>query len=364
MKKNFYLTLALVASMAFSSCNKDENTGDSNVVYKFSASFNLESMTSKEVEETMTAAVKSVFLSAGFSADNFTLELSAPDSATASQIIIDKMTRVENEVKDKFEKGIVTLRVKGSEKKYLGDNNDKNHPISVWYSKEMRKSVVSAGKYPIVYGLLEYEYDHNYQFVKWIRSEEFYFRPWEQSRGDYFILFGVDTNNGAGGDYVYLFLEHSGKAGGNEFVWENQYANSYITDVIGVYGGGEPQTLRIDGRTYKKQNQVADLNKKATGEYVWIYTTSDPMPGYQGYYLITGNWMNDQCCRMLQGGNESAAVNNLNSPYFYNGHRIVERVVQAYDKYGNHKGELNTNYSLNGYLMRLVMTYATKNTGY
>lgn len=103
----------------------------------------------------------------------------------------------------------------------------------------------------------------------------------------------IDENNATGLDYDYWKKV-------NHYVWENAYADKYITDVICIYGGGEPQQITIDGRRYQKANRVADLNKHASGEYVYLYTTTDPVKGYEGYYLNTGTRNSGRkCCRMI-----------------------------------------------------------------
>lgn len=69
-------------------------------------------------------------------------------------------------------------------------------------------------------------------------------------------------------------------------------------------------------------------------------------------------------CRMLYDDDDFRASDYVNSPYVKNGHRFVERVVQAYDTHGNHKGELDTNRGHGGVFMRMILTYATKSSGY
>lgn len=373
MKALIYSMLAFVAGITFVSCDNDnENDPKDDSVFLFSASVNVIFGDNEQGAEEQKSVALNALKSVGFSADKLTMEYSGIES-DAVNVLNDKMAQVEQEVQSNMNDGIINVGVKGAKKNNYTTENDKKHTIRQWYSKEFRHNFV-GGSAPGSTGLSKT--GHDFYWVKFIRSEETSYYPIGYYEDDYYTQFGTDTNLDAGGDYIYLILEHSGKRNNSpendqEFKWESQYENTYITDVIGIYGGGEPQSIRIDGRTYKKMNRVADLNKKASGEYVWLYATTDPMPGYQGYYLNTGaaDYTYDlPGCRMLTLKKDFVANNYLNTPNTYRGHRIVERVVQAYSTKGKPMGELDTNYGQHDekscYYERLVLTYASKSANY
>lgn len=379
MKKYFYFVLALVVGVVFASCSKDNDDPTPNPevgsVFLFSASISLDSSVDSTHAVTMMETAEKALLSVGFSADNYTMELSGPDSAAVSQILMDKMAQVEEAVKANLKSGIIIVGVKGAEKKNYTEDNNKNRSVSQWYHKRLGSSHANGSDYR--YGFLQGKTTssgkkyHGYRFVKSIATTEHYFSQSLMKDLDYETYIMKDLNDGAGGDYIYLWLKHSGKANtpfessSNHFVWEGKY----ITDVIAIYGGGEPKTIRIDGRNYTKASGVGDLNKKAGGEYIWLYTTTDPVAGYQGYYLNTGcdiTTEHHMRCRVVWSDEgDFDATKDLGSPKVYEGHRFVERAVKAYKTNGSSAGLLDTNYSRgDGDRIHLILVYATKEGGY
>lgn len=365
MKKYLNLFLALVVSSAFTAC-KDYEEFDNNSVFLFSASCDFNSHDNEETVEEQRAIVNNALKEVGFSLDDFTMELTGSDSAAVNSILQKKMARVEEIIKSDL-KVRVTLGVKGAMKKYMKSDNDKKHPICQWYHNEMYPANSDTPNGTTTASGLHSNY-HQLQWVKRLRTEEHFFDPGgSNSYSSTSVKMGFDTNYGMGGDYISLMLETSGSYE-DKFVWEDSYSNQYITDVIAVYGGGEPQTIFVEGRLYKKQNAVADLNKKAEGEYIWLYTTTDPVYNYRGYYLNTGEYGDkNYCCRMIGNYDDYIlAKNYLHQPYVRNGHRFVERVVQAYHTNGYLEGELDTNYreKKHKFIIRMILTYATKEAGY
>lgn len=376
MKRYFYFLFALCIGAVVMSCKPNNEAGEKEFI--FMGGYDRPSGLSDSAINEQSAIILKAFRNAGFSDDKCELILMAPDSAAVSLILADKMKLVLSELEASPVKIKATIIVKGIEKKYLGAENDKEHPICLFYQKNIG----------LVQGDMWWEYlKDNYCEARWIhtlRSEEYStYHINGIGTASYSVQIGDDTNKSVGGDYIYVAADFSGRctaahsAGGmdtgspesdNHFVWEDSYANQYITDVICVYGGGEPQQITIDGRRYKKANRVADLNKNGGGEYVYLYTTTDPVKGYEGYYLNTGigYHAHGKCCRMIYCKNHFWAKDHLNAPFVFEGHRFVERVVQAYWTNGTYAEEMNTNkgHGNNVTRCRMVLTYATKNGGY
>lgn len=365
MKTFRFLALALLASaMGFVSCGDDEVGDEGNKTYVFSPKIDFTLTDDNDAIEAQKSFIKQAFQSVGFAGENMTLELTGKDSAAVSNVLMDKMTLVEKSLQESPVDLLSYVGVRGIEKQYANADNDKAHPRSLWYSKNW--AIAENGEDGSCDGLENDE--DEYQFVYNIRSNEFgsyWTMGWQIFHNDDNTgMFGTDTNAHNGGDYVYLFLYMTD----GKFKWNS--SKTYITDVIAVYGGGEPETLDVkrDGvnLTYHKLQGVVDLNRDAGGEYVWLYYTTASYPKYDGYYLNSGakdgsTGHKKYCCRMHYRDGNFAMSNELQSPTVKDGHRIVERVVQAYDTEGKHIGELDTN---NGsgtkHFIRMILTYASK----
>lgn len=360
MKHNYlYLFLALCIGAMVMSCKPKNEAGETEYIF-FGSYQPAPGLTDSAVNEQSEIILKA-FRNVGFS-DKYELVLAAPDSAAVSLLLADKMKLVFDELVASPVKVKAKIIVKGREKKYHGVENDKEHPVGVFF----RKSIGVVGDAADFVWEEAASRDAAGQFVKAIRTEE-----WACFHNDhitdYSVRIGDDTNMDAGGDYIYLWFDLSGKTGdGNSrFLWEEEYADQYITDVICIYGGGEPQEITIDGRRYHKANRVADLNKNAHGEYVYLYTTTDPVKGYENYYLNAGvDWYchNKNASRMVYCENHDFKASDYLAGDWYDslGHRFTERVVQAYKTDGTYVGEMDTNKGHGGAYCRFIFTYAEK----
>lgn len=374
--KKIYLFLALCISAVVCSCSDDDNPVSGKTEFIMMGGYEGADGLTEDAQNEQSAIILKAFQNVGFS-DKYELILAAEDSAAVSKIIADKMQLVVKELEASPAKIKATIIVKGVEKKYLGAENDKEHPVNLFYQKTIG----------LVQGDIWWRYiQDDFCDGRWvydISTEVSSWLPESSTPTVYNVAIGQDTNWGVGGDYVYVRFDFTGAREINEnnatgldydywkkvnhYVWENAYADKYITDVICIYGGGEPQQITIDGRRYQKANRVADLNKHAGGEYVYLYTTTDPVKGYEGYYLNTGTFNSGhKCCRMLYSKSHFWAKDHMNAPFVFEGHRFVERVVQAYWTNGTYAEEMNTNkgHGEEYTRCRMILTYATKNGGY
>lgn len=350
MKKLTYFFAALVAvALLATSCKPKDNPDSGKNAYALSAFADVDK--SHKDADKMRPLVEEALRSAGFLLKGYDLILDGDSAAVASQLAT-KMQVVETAIKESKSNCPVEITVRGMLKQ---DLEKENRHVCLFYYRNF-----GAPKDDVdVDGLTHIHMGH---WVKYLRTQGF----WDSGAGDYYTEFGRDVNSGVGGDYVYVVLEHSGKYDDDfAFEWEDQYADTYLTDVIAIYGGGEPQEITIEGRTYHKQNQVCDLNHGSGGEYVYLYGTTDPVPGYEGYYLNTGALNDDglQQCRMLSANYHFDAKDHLSEPFTWGGHRFVERVVQAYWTDGTYAEELNTNKGHGDHKrIRFILTYANHDT--
>lgn len=303
--------------------------------------------------ETLRSKIEAALLSIGFQSQAYETALKGDKVAVTAQVTA-KMQAVETAIKECRSDCYVKVTVSGILKKDLEEQN--NNIVRFYrYTSGVRKvSENMEGLYNCT--------GHIGRWVKCLKSDEGYYYDEE---GDYFTQCGFDMNQGADGEDLYLMLEHSGKNGDNSnaFEWEEQFADTYLTDVIAIYGGNEPTSIVIDGRTYYKQTQVRDLNRGSGGNYIYLYGTTDPVKGFEGYYLNTGGLLDekfgDYQCRMLSSDSEFDAEAYRNEPFTWGAHRFVERVVQAYNTDGSYAGQLNANAGVeDSDCIRFIFTYA------
>lgn len=366
------LTLALCATaLLFVACEGDEE--EEEIEYVCGAGYTIRDI--EDDEDGEKAALQKEFVEkaladAGLAVDKeFPLSIKAADKESAKKKLLEKMDKVKEAIENASVEITAKVEVKGVEKQYAAAENDRKHPVELWYSKEFGPAENDSFYTGWLWDVSGLSIDESeYHFCRWvreIRSEEYFnAKPYDSAYGDNFIAFGGDANAGAGGDYIWLFLEHSGKRDktAHRFEWEDKYAKTYITDVVAIYGGA-PETVTISGRTYRRQKRVADLNKKAEGEWIYLYATTDPVPGYEGYYLNTGSsrW---KTSRTLSQYASFSAKDYLKEPCVVGGHRFVERVVQAYKTDGSYVDEMDANKGAGGRYIKMILTYATKNGGY
>ena len=80
---------------------------------------------------------------------------------------------------------------------------------------------------------------------------------------------GLDLNSDAGGDYVYLLYKTSN---------DNGSSGTPVTDVYLMIkeSSTHNQTLKQGGRTYQLVTGGHDLNKGASGDFIYLYYTKEP----------------------------------------------------------------------------------------
>lgn len=345
MKKLAYLFATLVVAVVATSC-KSKNNPESEDAYVLRAKVIVDKSNASAKE--MRSVAENALCSAGFLQMGYTLVLEGDSAAVASQLAA-KMQIVETAIKDSKIECPMEIKVRGVHKQDL--DKEKCHYV-LFYSKLFG---------PLQWGVSTYGmYDdtkHSYRFVKWFRTDIGWYYD---QQGDYFIQCGDDLNSGAGGDYLYLMLEHSGKAAqnsDNEFQWEAEYADTYPTDVIVIYGS-KPITIMIEDRLYYLQQECYDLNYSTDKTPIYLYVTNDPYPGYENYYLNTGvYYYEEKQCRMLFSHGNFNASDYLQHSFSAKDHDFVDRVVQAYDGDGNHVGEADCNHNAGGEFVKLIMTY-------
>lgn len=361
----FFAIVLGVVSMAFTSCNDTDDPESVSTEYAFNGCYHILSSIDDEDYDLQSETIELAYKNAGIPTEDFSLILTG-DSTDVSKLLKEKMMQVEKELQSSPVEINATVYVAGAEKQYVNADDDKQHPIVVWHKINLgtpeNADVGASSTYASVCG---------FRFIKSFRNEK------SNCKNICKSTFGINTNYDHGGWTIFLCVEYSGIAPIDDydkhyFEWEDSYTNQYITDVIGIYGGGEPNTIKIDGRTYKKQQGGYDLNKGASGAYVYLYTTSDPVPGNEGFYLNTGykdgNSQTTGICNISAKGYFKAS-DYLPKTVVKEGHEIRYRVVQAY--YHHYKdgkperdpewaGELDTNKGSGGYYIRLIMPYASR----
>lgn len=151
------------------------------------------------------------------------------------------------------------------------------------------------------------------------------------------------------------------RAGVDSEKWQQESGVNYITDVAIVVGQHAPNTLTIKGRTYNYVTGTGDLNKGVGGDYLWLFTTTDPYNAdMEGYYLITGDDEEEFSCRTLYKKANFSALLSLNNPRTVDGHYVVECVVQMYNERGEHlgKADLEKGRGSDSPYIRMIMCYA------
>lgn len=377
MKKTMKSILALAVcavAMGFVSCSDDDvNSADGNKEYLFGVDcelYKVEGDETGEVKDQQQKYLKDVFTTVGLVGETaYPLSISGKDSASVSKVLLEKMAYVEKAIADAPFEINVEVYVKGAEKSLVNSDAKEGNFLTLWYEKTFGTPSNDEGSRDGVY----FRSPHNHRcYVKWLRTTDSYF----DSNGDYWTKIATDLNLDVRVNLfvwapsIYLILEHSGFRSSNNYVWEPQYENDYITDVIAVIGGGEPQELTINGRLYKKENQVCDLNKGGGGEYIWLYACREKYKESDGrtYYLTTGSVTDspDRGTRVARKRLEDFDANKyVDKSYVDKGHKIVERVVVMYDKNGNFvSSQAEFNKGADGQWIKMIFAYATKEAGY
>lgn len=361
------LSLALCAvAMGFASCSSDDdsngNSGNDKE-YLFSASCDIYDVEGDETGEERKAQkeyVDAALAKAGFAGESeYPLSISGKDSASVSKVLLGKIAQVEKAITDAPFEINAELSVRGAEKSIVNSDDKTMRVISSWYDKTF-----GAPQNQNIFKRGQYNYDNRYLFVKSLRTKGY----WGDDSDDYWTVVGGDLNCKAGGDYIYLIMEHSGKSRADEFFkWESQYENDYITDVVAITGGGEPQTLYIGGRKYTKENGVCDLNKGAGGDYLWLYACREKYKMSDGktYYLNVGRTWEDERGSIILDSSENFSTSSYCKNFVIKGHKITQRVVPLYDKNGKFvSSEAEFNRGAGGWYIKMVLAYATKEAVY
>lgn len=256
------------------------------------------------------------------------------------------------------------LVVRAIDKKFkeAAENNDKSHPVRIWHKKNFGPPMNALYMKGLHSGL-----DHQLRWVKDIHTME----SGTKLESAYKAVFGVSSNYCEDGKDISLVLEHSGVAGNekDEFKWEVEA--KYITDVIAVYGKTQPDVMTVEGREYRLLSHVDDLNMGNSGVLTRLYATTEPVEGFENFYLITGyapkvDYLDCQC-RMLtdnklfQADIELKEAGKIFAIDGVDEHKFVERVVKAYNADGSYVDELDTNYGMKcDNCVRMILTYASK----
>lgn len=267
--------------------------------------------------------------------------------------MIDNIKEVAQKIKTEAGEvtGYFSIEFTGVEAQYA-DKNDREHAWEVY-------EVMNIGKIPDSHSCTVYfsEIPGGYYVDAWaygFKTND----DWHGNEKDSHNFDAeVDLNRQAGGATIVPVLITDGDGG-----WNPQ--SPYITDVIVIYGGGQPESIVIDGRTYK-QEWPQDLNQGAHGEYIYLYATRDY---YDGRYLWLGGYDHKAsgglCCRVIgnladaTGGSENfSAAKLLNDPWNANGYDVVERVVPAYNTSGVYQDEAEFNKGAGGAFIKMILSY-------
>lgn len=357
MKKILYLFLALCFGAALMTSCKSNNP-DEPGKYVVVAKLHSHGTSNKEALESYNKILAS-------------MKANGYDVLERVEIITNDTTKMIADIKAvgktiKEEVGSVTgyftIEFCGIEEKYA-DHNDKEHAWKLLDIVEMGKQ--SDGDYDIWYFsentndiIIEPSSVFYYYLDAWaygITTESTYYSNYH---GDTDFAAGEDLNEhcGSGSAYIYPVLKTDGDG-----VWNPDHASQYITDVIVIYGGGQPESIVIDGRTYR-QEVGQDLNDGAHGAYIYFYATRDY---YDGRYLWLGGKDHDESgnlsCRVLYNDSRPSvnfeASRDKKDPWNANGYDVVERIVQAYDTHGNPQGDAEFNKDAGGAFIKMIFSY-------
>lgn len=364
MKTFRFLALALLAgAMGFVSCDNDEVGEEGNKEYLFAAGchiLDVDGDETGEIKEQQHDIVNAALAKVGFTGESdYPLSITGKDSASVSKVLLEKMAQVEKAIANAPVHINAELDVKGAEKSIVNSDDKDGRIVNTWYEKTFGVPSNASYDKASMYNL------NARLYVKWLRTRGWH--NWEK-QGTYWTEICYDLNKGAGGDYIYLVFEHSGKYG-EKYVWENQFEGSYITDVIAVKDHDAPKDLYVKdkGRWYHREEGVCNLNAGAGGEHIRLYATREKIKDVDGryYYLTTGR-IDKGTSTCLKHSSDNFTLTTVSSARTADlGHMTLDRIVPLYDKNGDRKDlEADLNKGAGGKYIKLVLTYATKETGY
>lgn len=141
-----------------------------------------------------------------------------------------------------------------------------------------------------------------------------------------------------------LLLTHSGVRGDASAMFEWEDGVQYITDVIGIYYDtifdlATANPVVVEGRTYTAQSFHETFYDDGQ---VCFYSTTDPVEGYEDYYLNTGfcHSTNGPCqCRGVMYGDLETFKGCIVEKFNEEGHPFTERAIKAYNPDGTVHGD-------------------------
>lgn len=350
MKKIFsFAMLACLAAAVCTGCKPTNAPDNGEKEYVFYADYQLTNKSDSTTWEAQKAAIEKALKAEGVTTDDAGFVLKGKDSAAVSIVLAEKMKRIESELQDAPVAVNTKIFVFGTEKQYFYADNDKEHPKCRWYCLEMGTPQNSHwdDTSDTVHGYATYRFcDSIWAFVNGIPEK---ITPPLDSWNFYLPY---NLNETVGGAKIRLLFRYSSNT-------EWGTSDAKYTDVIAVYGGGEPKTLRVNGRNYYKLKDIPDLNKGAGGDYIWLYATKDY---YDGYYLF-GTYCKaaySDCSWWQSSYDNFNPWKYATNSYTRGSHRCVERVVQRYTTSGVHQGNAEFNCCAGGNHIYLILSYATK----
>lgn len=350
MKRNyFYLLLALcIGAVVMTSCKPKNGVSETEyqVIAKLhSYNSNLDQKVASEEQQKLLTLLKDNGYECGKR-----VTVKTADKAKMVADLKELAKKVSHEAGEV--KGFYRLEMTGIESQYA-DLNDKAHPWEVYENLSFGKQPDDDDVSEDWFAYKDFVYYAIVYADSWVKSVNV-LGFWDRVDANGFAT-KEDLNDGAGGDFIYMQLMTDGYE--NSDNWVESHRNDYITDLIVIYGGGQPESIVIDGRTYR-QEVSKDFNKGAHGEYVYLYATRDY---YDGRYLWIGGEYHDDSgnrgCRYFSDDEDFDASPYCREPWNANGYDIVERIIPAYDTNGNYKEQANFNKDTKGYPIKMVMSY-------
>lgn len=349
MKHYFYLFLALcMGAVVMTSCKPKNGVSETEyqVIAKLhSYNSNLDQKVASEEQQKLLTLLKDNGYECGKR-----VTVKTADKAKMVADLKELAKKVRHEAGEV--KGYYSLEMTGIESQYA-DLNDKAHPWEVYENLSFGKQPDEDEAIPYSFAYkdcIAYTVTDVNAWVKSVNTLGF----WDSADDNGFYA-DMDLNSGAGGDFIYMQLLTDGYEKSDN--WVEDHRKDYITDLIIIYGGGQPDSIVIDGRTYR-QEVSKDFNKGAHGEYVYLYATRDY---YDGRYLWVGSMYNDDCgqrnCCAYYEDKDFDISQYCHEPWNANGYDIVQRIIPAYDTNGNYKEQANFNKDTDGWTIKMFMCY-------
>lgn len=134
MKRYFYFLFALcMGAVVMTSCKPTNAPDNGEKEFAFAAQYEIDYGTPTADDTTL---IENAFRKAGVSLGEYTMVFTG-DSASVRKQLEEKMAPVMESLMAVPETISVLVVVKGAEKKYVDAENDKEHPITIWYSKRV-----------------------------------------------------------------------------------------------------------------------------------------------------------------------------------------------------------------------------------